>query len=395
MTQSTSLKLDEIAESIFARIERKDFFSSSGLYDSEFGILLFLYYYSKYSNKLGYVSQTDSFAEELIEKAFAEIQTYTFCSGMAGILYVIQFLKEENFIDIDISDAELEYDNYFINHIRNDFRNGHYDFMHGALGVGLYFLKVGKHEQEITEILDFLYNTAEKDNQNQIFKWKSIISWEEQEMGYNISLSHGMASVILFLCRVIDSNHKEKEKALEMLNGAINYVLSQKIDEKIYGSHFPPQSLDNNKPIYTSRLAWCYGDLGVAYALWYAGKTTKDITLQNKGLNILLDSTKKRESSDTMIIDAGICHGSVGLAMIYRRMYIETDIEIFGEAVKYWIQVSLSFSKFDDGLAGYKSFYIDKWVNDYCLLSGIAGIGLMFISFLMDDNQKWDEIFLL
>jgi len=96
-----------------------------------------------------------------------------------------------------------------------------------------------------------------------------------------------------------------------------------------------------------------------------------------------------------MIIDAGICHGSVGLAMIYRRMYIETDIEIFGEAVKYWIQVSLSFSKFDDGLAGYKSFYIDKWVNDYCLLSGIAGIGLMFISFLMDDNQKWDEIFLL
>ncbi|MGC3977415.1 MAG: lanthionine synthetase C family protein [Paludibacteraceae bacterium] len=395
MTKSLELKLDEIAGSVFDRIERKDHFPSYGLYDSKFGILLFLYYYSKYTNKIEDIYKADSFAEELLAKAFSNNQTYTFCSGNAGILYLVKFLKEESFIDIDITEAELGLDNYLISSMRKDLQNGNYDFLHGALGVGLYFLKTGKHTERIAEIIDFLYSTAEKDTVNQVFKWKSIISLEEKEMGYNISLSHGMSSIILFLCRVIDSGYKEKNKVLEILNGTVNYVLSQEIDENVYGSHFPSHSLDNNKPVTASRLAWCYGDMGVAYALWYAGKTTKNINLQNKGLNILLDSTKRRESQNTNIIDAGICHGSVGLVMMYRHMYIETHDEIFQEAINHWIEVTLSFSKFEDGLAGYKAYRASGWENDEGLLTGISGIGLVFTSILKDDAQSWDEMFLL
>ena len=54
----------------------------------------------------------------------------------------------------------------------------------------------------------------------------------------------------------------------ELVAGTIGYILSQEIDRSKYGSCFPSQSLENGDEIHRSRLGGCYGDLGVAAALW-------------------------------------------------------------------------------------------------------------------------------
>jgi len=386
-------KLDSIAECIFTKIQNTEP-ESFGLYSGEFGILLFLFYYSKYSRNKKHKLLTEKYAEKLLEQFVEKEKLHTFCSGLSGILYLFEFLRENDFIDMDISEVQPLIDNYIVARMRQDILRQNYDFMHGALGVGLYFLKSKTNTKYIQELIDYLYLTAVKDSSNRIFKWKSVIDDEKNLLGYNIALSHGMSSIVIFLSRVI-LNGINDEKIFKMLSGTLNYILNQQIDFMKYGSCFPNHSLESSDNVLKSRLAWCYGDLGIGIALWQAGKGTDNSFWKEKGIEILLQSTRRRSYKDSFVIDAGICHGSAGVATIFHRMYLETSREEFKDATYYWITQTLNFSRFDDGLAGYKTHFKDTWIIDYSLLTGISGIGLVLLSFLEDNQQSLDEMLLL
>jgi len=392
MESAIKQKIDTIAQCIFAKVQTPEY----GLYSGEFGLLLFLFYYSKYSKKKNHAMLTERYAKWLLENFIQGTQLHTFCSGLSGILYLFQFLRENDFIDMDVSSAQPALDNYLVTRMRQDIQQQYYDFMHGALGAGLYFLKKGTHPEYIQELIDFLYRTAEKDIDNQIFKWQSVVLViEEIRPAYNLALSHGISSIIIFLSRAIESGISD-EKTIAMLSGAVNYVLLQKKDFSEFGSCFPNYLLINSTdPLSKSRLAWCYGDLGIGIALWQAGKAMGKKEWKEKGLAILLLSTQRRNLAESSVQDAGICHGSAGIAMIFRRMYLETGREELKEATSYWIQQTLNFSRFEDGLAGYKTVEKDGMKCDYLLLTGIAGIGLVLLSYLENNLQTWDELFLL
>ena len=389
-------KIDLIAKCLFIKIQQPED-EVFGLYSGEFGLLLFLFYYSRYTKMKKHTVITERYAKQLMGQFIKRTRLHTFCSGLSGILYLFEFLRENEFIDLDVSSAQPVLDNYLVSRMRQDVQQQYYDFMHGALGVGLYFLKKDMHPEYIQELIDFLYHTAEKDLDRLIFKWESIVMINERESrnAYNLALSHGISSIIIFLSRVVNSGICDG-KITEMLSGAVNYVLSQEKDFSQFGSFFPNCIIKNSsEPLSKSRLAWCYGDLGIGLALWQAGKAIDKIDWRNKGLEILLQSTQRRNLRENSVMDAEICHGSAGIAMIYRRMYLEAGRNEFLEAISYWIQQTLNFSCFEDGLAGYKRFEKEGWKNDYSLLTGIAGIGLVLLSYIEDNQQDWDELFLL
>lgn len=387
-------KIDSIAECIFEKVQKSEE-SSFGLYSGEFGQLLFLLYYSKYSQNPQHALLTENYAERLLEQFAEKERLHTFCSGISGILYLFDFLREQEIIDLDVSGIQQLLENHIVSRMRHNIRQREYDFMHGALGVGLYFLKRKTNPEYIQKLVDFLYDTAEKDADNQIFKWESIVDHEKNLTGYNLALSHGISSIIIFLSRVVKSGMCD-EKIGEMVLGAVNYVLSQQKDFSQFGSYFP-SSIIKSSPgsVAKSRLAWCYGDLGIGLALWQAGKTMDNTAWKEKGLEILLRSIQRRASNESHVVDAEICHGSAGVAMIYRRMFLETGRNEFKDAIAYWINQTLNHSCFEDGLAGYKAFVLGEWVCDYSLLMGISGTGLVLLSYLKDDKQHWDELFLL
>ena len=391
-------KIDSMAECVFAKLQSmEDESFDYGVYTGKFGILSFLLYYSRFSKTKKHLKITENYAKRIFEQFLLNEKLHTFCSGLSGVLYLFEFLRENDFIDLDVSSAQQILENYLVSRMRENIQQNNYDFMHGALGVGLYFLKKEAYPEYIQELIDFLYETAEKSADNQIFKWKSIVMDKNEVLrsAYNFALSHGMSSIIIFLARVVESGILD-EKIKEMLFGAVNYVLSQEKDFSQFGSYFPSYILiDSPDDISKSRLGWCYGDLGVGLALWQAGKALEKTEWQGKGLTILLKSTQRRDMFDSLVIDAGICHGSAGIALIYRRMYMETGRDEFREATQYWIDQTLNFSSFKDGLAGYKTFEKEGWKCDYSLLTGISGIGLVLLSYLENNQQTWDELFLL
>ena len=338
-----------------------------------------------------------------LEAVFDKIETDsnvvgTHCGGLAGLGWLIEFATEQGFLKADTNDV-LEFADKYTNHMLRIFLNqDNWDFLHGAIGLGLYFLKRNnrrKQASEIKNLIDFLTTTAIRVNNNTI-KWSSIIDYKTGETGYNISLSHGMAGIVVFLAKAYSQN-LFKEKTFELLNGAINYILAQEIDVAQYGSFFPSFSIESDKELHRGRLAWCYGDLGIAMALYQAGQALQRQDWINKAIEILLyTAIERRDLQQNMVQDAGLCHGTAGIGHIFYRAWWNTRLPEFKNAADYWFNETLKMAKFEDGLAGYKAWHGEKgWVNEYGMLEGIAGIGLAMLSYTTETEPSWDECLLL
>ena len=370
------------------------------------GISLFEFYYSKYLDIDDHADIGVEMLTECIDKINEGYSYPTFCTGIAGAGWVLDHLEQEEFMDADNDDLLPELDQYIYTFMVTDMKNGNYDFLHGAIGYAFYFLNryrntksdelKDKYKGIINEFMDLLDDLSEKEGDDML-KWESELSIETKERGYNLSLSHGMSSIVGILTK-FHVHDDFKEKSEPMLRGAVNYIMSHKTTKEDPFSIFP--SWITGKPEDKegqSRLAWCYGDLGVAMRFWYASKTLNDKELGETALEVLKHSAARTAVEDSMVRDAGVCHGSYGNAQMFFRMYKETGDQVFKDAFEFWIQDGIDRGTFEDGYAGYKQWKgVDKsWEAETSLLEGIAGIGLTILDYLADYDTNWDECLMI
>lgn len=390
MIQGTERKVHEIADCIFQAMADKQLDATGlGLLSGKMGIIYFSSLYLRFFPKPQQREILDNFSDSFFDQLTNGMEILTFCNGLSGVLQGLKNMNKSGIIDLDFSDLNYYYAPLLKSFALNSITNYNYDFLHGALGVIKY---LGDDAQFINEALTLFELTADKTNNT--YRWVSRIG-VERKLGYNISLSHGISSIIVVLsqleCESI--NYESRDHIIEM---ACNYIISQEIDHRKYGCYFPSASLDNNDPITRSRMAWCYGDLGVAVALWEAGKVLKKDAWKSKAIEIFSFSSQRRSHEDSMIEDAELCHGSGSLVMMFDYMYRETDDDLFRETRDFWVEKSLELSSFVDGLAGYKTWQGKelKWRKEYGILTGVCGIGSMFLSTLFNEN-RWLEFFML
>ncbi|RPH33133.1 MAG: hypothetical protein EHM93_06270 [Bacteroidales bacterium] len=391
-------KIDEIKTTLDICVY--DDFKASSIMGGPSGIALFNFYYSKFKNE----QSSYDIGYELIGKIFESINSgknnYSFSGGVAGIGWLIEHLKEQEFIDSNCNEMLCELDDLVYEKMTQDIQSRNFDYLHGALGFGLYFLSRLKERSNIENYLIKLVDELEKISTldiNDGIKWPPLlINDDNKGVISNLSLSHGMASIVAFLSRVYRNNIL-KEKSYRLLNGAIIYILNNKLDLLNFHSCFPSMIFEVNKPS-SSRLAWCYGDLGIGISIYQAGIATDNNQWVNKGIEILLHSTKRINYNTTYVVDAGLCHGTAGIAHIYNRMYRYTKNSTFKEAADFWFLKTLEMANFEDGLAGYKAWRNKETggdLNEAGLLEGISGIGLALISYISDIDPAWDECLLL
>ena len=389
-------KVHEIARILADNMEIPDIKSSGiGLYTGKFGPLMFFAHYVKRFPEEAFQPTLDRYLEACCDDLCNEvIYIYTFCSGLAGAMSSVRLMNRLSLIDLDISEVEAQYRTPMLRYMALFLtrRPGNFDFMHGAMGIALHF----KDDPEFIEnAVKWLSENANRDDG--FTKWKSVLN-DKGQIGYNIALSHGMSGIVLVLCRLYNAGVMQHEIE-ELVAGTIGYILSQEIDRSKYGSCFPSQSLENGDAIHRSRLGWCYGDLGVAAALWQAGKTFGRQNWKDKAMDVMLFTTQRRDLKANSIADAGLCHGGAGVAMMFKYMYDETGDERFAETANYWADATLDLATHEDGPARYKRFTLEvtpPWKPSYTLLEGIAGIGLGLLSTLdMERKSEWTELFLL
>ena len=365
------------------------------------GNTLFQFYYSRYLK--------GEIKTEIITKSISKINkgyNYpTYCAGIAGFGWTLDHLEQEGFIEVDSDSLLPVFDDYLYSVMVSDMRNENFDFLHGAIGYAFYFLSRYKNTKAedlkekykfiLLQFVDLLDKMSNETSENSL-RWVSVLNRETGEKGYNLSLSHGMSSIIGILTKLFE-NDDFKLSTETILRKAISYILNFKNEDYSSFSLFPSWVPEKGDIDYKSRLAWCYGDLGIGVRFWYAGKALKNKSLCNTAISIMKHAAQRVTQESNMVVDAGVCHGSYGNAQMFYRMYKETNDLIFKEAAEFWIQDGINKATFSYGYAGYKQLCgLDrKWEPQISLLEGIAGIGLTIIDCLSDFENNWDECLMI
>ncbi|MBP2834103.1 lanthionine synthetase C family protein [Aquimarina sp. U1-2] len=374
-----------------------------GVLSGSSGISLFQFYYSRLID----AEEPADLGVTTLSKIINEINngyTYpTFCTGIAGAGWVLELLNEEEFIDIDSDELLSDLDEYLFVSMKANTDEGYYDFLHGAIGYGCYFLKRYQNTQNTqlkTRYKDYLHYlvTALKKSalQDQAGTyWKTMLDHEKKMVGVNLSLSHGLASIINFLSRIYAFDDF-KDEVKEVLIQTVEYIQHQKCYDSSSTSMFPTWIYEGMDKVPKARLAWCYGDLGLGLSLWKAGKALDNSSYKKEALTILRNAATRKDRIEAGVKDVGLCHGSCGIAHIFHFMYKETQEPIFKVVAHHWMDQAVTMAT-HNGNAGYMQWGGEKeqWKEETNLLEGIAGIGLAMISFLADFETKWDECLLI
>ncbi len=388
-------KTTEIAEALL-KIPIQDIESIS-LMSGRTGIALFLFYYARYSGD----KKCNHQAQLLISSIFDEINSgktyYTFAGGLAGIGWTINHLNQYKLFETYNDDPLYDIDQFLYNMMMMEIRSGNYDYLHGALGIGVCFLKVlnEKRNRSLKKLTIELEKNSCKTANGGIC-WSSAMTSDTDQRGYNLGLSHGIASIIAFLTKVFLSNI-EIQRTSELLSGAVSFLFQHIQDPAKNLSYFPNWVEKKSSP-GSSRLAWCYGDLGIASAIFAAAKATSNKDWEEKAIEILKYSTSRIDLKENAVTDAALCHGTAGIAHIYNRLHNYTKIIDFQGSAEYWFDESLKMAKFFNGIAGYLSPNFDtntNYVNQAGLLEGATGIGLAMLAAISDVEPSWDEALLL
>lgn len=375
-----------------------------GVLSGSAGLALFHFYYNEYNPNEASEDIGSTIIASIVNSINEGYNFHTFCGGIAGAAWTIELLNELDFIELD-TDSLLGVLDDFLNHIANlNEGENYYDFLHGLIGIGYYFLKrykntasselKEKYKEMLLVMISKLQRTA-KSSENGIY-WESFLIRDEGLKGCNLSLSHGLASIINFLSRLAEESDFS-EQALPLLEKAISHTMSYK-RVKPDTSFFPDWITNENKESQSSRLAWCYGDLGVAISLWKASSVIKNEEIKNTAIQLLEFAATRRDIEETRIVDGGLCHGAFGVMHIFNYMYKETGIKVFKEAADYWIDYGLTIDQHKDGSAGYMKWRggdTPTYEKENSLLEGIAGIGLAILSYLNPEKTDWNQCLMI
>jgi len=380
--------------------------NSIGLTNGLAGLALFQFYYAKFTDNDIYATWGEESLIRIIEKINDGNKNATYSSGLAGVGWVLNHLNDQEFIELDCDDLLSNIDDYLFIALKICTEKKDFDFLHGALGIAFYFTQryLSTKQDSLREnyklYIDFFVDQLTK---NAIYekngvKWLSKVKSRDVEFdGYNLSISHGMSSIILLLTKLskIDTF---KATCLPLVKASTNYLLSNQIPkDQNSNSLFPSWILENGDTDKNSRLGWCYGDFSIGLVAMGVSEVLKDTILQQKALHILEHTTTRKEKSNTKVVDASLCHGAFGNAQIYNSINTKSKDMLYKDASTYWIDYGLHMSSHKDGFAGFKQWYgePDGWQPKASLLEGVSGIGLSIIDYLSEQPNYWDKCLLI
>lgn len=387
-------KIFEIEEAI--RLSKTE---NNSLLTGDAGKVLFYFYLSRIFKSKKFQKTANNLLENIFDSLNENLNSFSYCSGLTGICWMIVHLQEEQFIDTNIDQTFYEIDEVVFDSGKNYIKQKNFDFLHGSLGILFYLNARAKTDLRARFFLNQLLQQMlkEKKNRNDFIYWSQtpLLPNEHGKSIINFSLSHGLASIIAVFADCI-ANESCAMDLKPIIKGIINIYHSYK--KVVNGVIQFPSTIINDQVENYQRLAWCYGSLGISVALFKAGIAMDDYNLRQEAIDICLSTTCQVSPNETFVQDACICHGTAGIALVYNNMFKRMKNKKFKNSADYWIANTIQMANFNDGLAGFKTLKTDGsgfWKNDTGLLEGLSGIGLSFLSWYEDKELNWDKCLLL
>ncbi len=334
------------------------------------------------------------------------VQAPSLFSGFTGVAWTVQHLRPQ-FADYVDEDTNTAVDDTLMHMLSSQRWHGHYDLIGGLVGFGVYALErlpSSSGHRLLERVIEHLNDRA--------IRMDHGITWltppellvephrtQTPEGHYNLGLAHGVPGVIALLALACQRGVAVRT-ARVLLDGAVDWLLAQSNDPTAASCFdtFVPHG--EGKRSTTSRLAWCYGDLGVSAAIFLAARCVNQPTWEAQALEIARRAAR-RPVDRSGAVDACMCHGAAGNGHIFNRFYQATGEAAFRVAAEQWFAFALAFQKPEGGVGGFQAFYSPtpgkpiQWTDDPGILMGSSGIGLCLLAAVHDAEPSWDRFLLV
>jgi lantibiotic modifying enzyme len=382
--------LKNILEYIY--IESDNSALAPSLFVGEAGIALFRILYLKHFKNSAYDPKTIASIQAITESLIT-IADSSFCYGSSGIKWLFSYLYKLDIIEKDDYENISLDDNITAANALKLLDSNNYEFLSGAVGIAHYILSSNYKFRASFFAKFFKKLNTLIDNEDCIIHYFDFEKQYIDPTRVNWGLAHGIIGV-LKLCLECFQLDICKKEAMEM---------SQKIIDFLCKKSNPPGALSVFPSITNtgfnggeSRLGWCYGDLITGYALYRAASLFNDDRLLIFANEVLTKTSSRRLSEETGVQDVSMCHGSIGIAHIYNKLWLHTNNPLFKETGQFWIDQSIKTEPYLNGENSQMKFNIfsKRYESNLSLLEGSAGFGLVLLSYLTGD-YSWDYCLML
>lgn len=277
-----------------------------------------------------------------------------------------------------------------------------YDLISGPTGIGAYLLLRQTNPAAASELIAIinrlLYLCEGPDELSRFFipPEKQVADWQRNQHPHgciDCGVAHGVPGPLAFLAvsRLQGLTLPGLPQAIQHL---ANWVIEQR-DEDEWGPTWPsaisPKGIRSPEP---PRATWCYGNAGVARALWLAGCALNDLQLQASGIEAI-QAIARRPSVTHNIPSPILCHGVAGLLQVVLRFAHDTNDPICIKLACELTEQLLGLFQ-SDSPVGFRDITQDGgYVDDPGLLCGAAGVVLALLASAADAEPIWDRMFLL
>ena len=369
------------------------------------GLALFFFHYGAAFDS----TQHTRLAYALIERATlataAAPSPAALYNGFLGVAWVADHMTKASVENSAGVDPNEQVDAALL-HLLRASKWTDFELMNGLLGAGVYALQRGSARVAfaplLERVLDQLEATSQTDSEGRFwFTPPACLPPDAKAVfpdGYvNLGLAHGCPGATAFLSRVVCDGHGTPcVKA--MLAEATQWLRAQAMSGgEVFPSEYPPWIAPDlaREP---SRLAWCYGDLSAATAMVAAGQALTNADVEAAGI-ALARRAADRSLGLAQVVDACLCHGAIGVALMYHRLAERTGLPALAEAALRWLLVGLDCRTAGQGIGG---FFARVWNEDAMvdraetgLLNGGAGVGLGLLALAMPGRSNWSHLMLL
>lgn len=343
-------------------------------------------------------------AVELLDRAAETVaavpMTESLYSGFPGIAWVGDHLRGRLF-DAD-PDENREVDEALLTALDHPSWPPEYDLINGLVGLGIYALE-GLPRPTARTLLERVVarlgeRTSEQPDGAAWFSEPATLpDFQREEFPgglFNLGASHGAAGAVALLGA---ASQFGVTSARPLLERVVSWLLARRQPDAagFAFSHFYVPEIEPR----TCRLAWCYGDPGMAATLLVAARGAGEPAWEQAAVEVARLATERPEKQ-SRIQDAGLCHGATGLAQIFNRMYQTTGDEKLAGAARAWYERTLRDRTPGLGFGGFRAWSSGltgnpDWRDDPGFLEGSAGVGLALLAAVSPVEPAWDRVLLV
>jgi hypothetical protein len=294
-------------------------------------------------------------------------------SGSLGVAWAVEHLVRPGGRELDVTDRAVLQELTVTPDAHCDL-----DLISGVIGLGVYGLEraPGARASECLEaVLSRIESAARRNPPFSSYVPSDASGSAAQPLhGYlDLGLAHGLAGTIALLA-LLSRTPPLQARACSLLEIAVPLLLSFQNASEVPSF---PYAIGGNGPEKPGRLAWCYGDPGMATALVLAGRLTQNSSWLDHGVAIAcraVPALKRRATLNEVML----CHGAAGIGHIYNRLYQCVGISELAE---------VATTMFD--------WIVADGTTCPGFLQGYYGAGLALVAAYSDREPCWDRLLLL